>query len=550
MNKKTILTSVALLFAAIAVALFFSNKFLSDYTDNLLQRRLSENPHQLYNISYENLKLDLLNGEITLEKIRMDIDSSFADSLKKNNRYPHTLYSGQVNELRLTGISAFDIYWNKVIRVNTLFINQPEIELLITHSADSVKPFSAMAGDGIKELLEYINHSKINSVNLEKGKLQVSSESSTERRKIGQAEDFSLNVLNFEIDSSQPNEPYVVEEVKIGFKLAEFDISTGYFLKLNSFNLSLKDSSLVAEQLKLIPKQTKKQFTNSYRYIKNRIDLQVAEIRGQSVNFHSLIFNESIDIQTLEIEKPLLGIYRDRTKDWPIKGSFSTVYEMVNQIPIPINISEIKVKNGALKNEQLLANHEEPASITMDKCYFSIFNVTNDSISLSQNNKMEVAIQMDVLNTSTIRGNATFDLTNPNQLFDFTVNMSKTPLSPFSKLIKQFMHIELATGELHEASVTIQGNKHHISGYTEIDYSNATLAIEQKGTGFFSKLKKNLLSGIANTVIRNDNRKGTPHFKKGRIDYNYNTKLPFVRNVWLATQLGMLDTMLPFPASI
>ena len=67
-----------------------SNKFLSDYTDNLLQRRLSENPHQLYNISYENLKLDLLNGEITLEKIRMDIDSSFADSLKKNNRYPHT----------------------------------------------------------------------------------------------------------------------------------------------------------------------------------------------------------------------------------------------------------------------------------------------------------------------------------------------------------------------------------------------------------------------------------------------------------------------------
>ena len=63
-----------------------------------------------------------------------------------------------------------------MISVNTLNISQPEVKLLLTDSKDSIDSISNTSTGGIKELLISLNHSRINSISIEKGTLIVESE--------------------------------------------------------------------------------------------------------------------------------------------------------------------------------------------------------------------------------------------------------------------------------------------------------------------------------------------------------------------------------------
>lgn len=548
MNLKKTLIIVVGSIAGLALLFVFINSFLTSYTNDLLRKKLSETNSKLYHINYEDLSLNIINGEILLTDISMRIDTNFADTLKQKNSYPSFLYSGAVGEIRLNGINAFDIYFNKVIRVNTLFIDQPEVDLIITHSNDSVDSKKLTTGSSIKALLEYLNHSKINSVSLKNGSLNVHSEHAKGIRKIGSADSFKLEIRDFEIDSAQPQYPYLVKEVAIGFQNAQFDVSPEYYMEMGAFGLSLKDSNVTARELKVIPKQSKKDFAARFPYIKSQIDLSLSELTGSAIDFRKMIFDGQVTAKLLELKNGKLGLYRDRTKDWP-GNHYPTVSEMIQSIPFPVTINELKVVDFEIDNEQTLAQHEPPAILNMSKCFLSLFNVSNDSAQLSQNTKLEVALQMKMLNTTTIRGNMQFELLDPSQTYECNFNIGKTSLLPFNPLLKRFMHIELASGELNEGKVVLQGNSTTIIGITELDYKNATISLsdQKQHTGFLNQLKNNLLSGIANTIIKNDNVKGTKDFRTGTINYQYNRKLPFVRNLWLASQEGIVSTMIPFP---
>ena len=135
-----------------------------------------------------------------------------------------------------------------------------------------------------------------------------------------------------------------------------------------------------------------------------------------------------------------------------------------------------------------------------------------------------------------------------NESFDGNFNLSSTPLSPFNDLLKPFLNIELSSGKLNEALVTIKGNRHKIIGTTELDYNNLQIAVKDDNHRLLHRIKNAVLSELANTVLRTNNQKNSTHFKKGVIEYDYNRKEPFFRNIWLATQGGIVTTvfMLPF----
>lgn len=524
----------------------FLSQFLSNYTNNLLKDKLSKNPNLLYHITYDNMELNILKGEITLSKIKMVIDTNYADSLKKLNNYPHTLYSGAVSSLKLTGINAFDIYWNKVIQVNTLLIHQPEVELLLTHSEDTIMPNNFMAGEGIKEILEYLNHSKINSVSLVNGRLKVNSEIGKEIRAIGQADSFNLKVLNFEIDSTNNQQPYLVEEVNISFKNAEFDLSQDYFMKLGKFQLSLSDSNLIAKDFKLIPKKSIEQFSKNKTFRKTRVNIVIPHLMGTKIDFNSIIFSGVINIGLVEITDGNFDFFKDMTKDWRGKKTFSTPHEMLKMIPFPLHIAQVQFENTKILNQQLVEIKKPLAELFIENGNFNLANITNDSTQLGKNNLMELVLDIRIMNTTTLKGFGVFNLSNTNQNFELEFNISKTKLEPFNPLLKSFMHLEVTSGELNSGKIVLQGSKYKIKGTCELEYSNASLSFEQKKKGLFSKLKTGVLNGIANTTIRNNNEKTDPKFKIGEIDYNYDKKLPFIRNVWLSTQLGIVDVIIPF----
>jgi len=109
LRQKKIAVFGGLFLSTLFLCLFFINGFLSSFTEDLLRERLSEQPNKLYNISSEKLKLGVFKGEIKLSNIIMSIDTNYLDSLKTSKHYPKSLYSGTVDEIKLSGINALDI---------------------------------------------------------------------------------------------------------------------------------------------------------------------------------------------------------------------------------------------------------------------------------------------------------------------------------------------------------------------------------------------------------------------------------------------------------
>ena len=90
---------------------------------------------------------------------------------------------------------------------------------------------------------------------------------------------------------------------------------------------------------------------------------------------------------------------------------------------------------------------------------------------------------------------------------------------------------QLLQEKLNEAFVAIQGNRSKIIGITELDYSNLQIAVKDENHRLLHRIKNAVLSELANTVLRTNNEKSSPHFKKGVIEYDYHRNESFFRNI-------------------
>lgn len=433
-----------------------------------------------------------------------------------------------------------------MISVNTLNISQPEVKLLLTDSKDSIDSISNTSTGGIKELLISLNHSRINSISIEKGMLIVESELGGVKRRVGNAENFHLKVQNFELDSSQHDHPFKVEEVKIGFENAEFDLSPTYYMKLAQFSFSYQDSTLYAENFQLIPKLTVKQFAERYPYKKNRMDVNISSLICSAVNFDKLLFQEKIEIGKFDVLDGNAHISKDHTKAWPSRKRFSNPIELLQNAPIATVIQELNIKNTTLISEQIMPGNEANSILAINDMNVSLYNLANDSAALIANSVMRLELNLKLMGTAFLSVNGTFNLIDEHQNYALNARMKSTPLQLFNPLLKSAIHVEIASGQLNEALIALKGNKYQITGTTELNYSNATIAFEQKDAGFLSKLKKNMISGLANTLLKTNNIKGKSNYKIGQVYYPYDHSVPFVRSIWLAIQIGIIDTMIPF----
>lgn len=269
-----------------------------------------------------------------------------------------------------------------MISVNTLNISQPEVKLLLTDSKDSIDSISNTSTGGIKELLISLNHSRINSISIEKGTLIVESELGGVKRRVGNAENFHLKVQNFELDSSQHDHPFKVEEVKIGFENAEFDLSPTYYMKLAQFSFSYQDSTLYAENFQLIPKLTVKQFAERYPYKKNRMDVNISSLICSAVNFDKVLFQEKIEIGKFDVLDGNAHISKDHTKAWPSRKRFSNPIELLQNAPIATVIQELNIKNTTLISEQIMPGNEANSILAINDMNVSLYNLANDSAAL------------------------------------------------------------------------------------------------------------------------------------------------------------------------
>ena len=91
--KKTLLIILASLFGALVIALIIVNSFLGNILEGKINNALEADGEQNYHVSFDNVRINLLSGNIRITGIQFEPDTSLI-RLTKEGMGPSSLFLG------------------------------------------------------------------------------------------------------------------------------------------------------------------------------------------------------------------------------------------------------------------------------------------------------------------------------------------------------------------------------------------------------------------------------------------------------------------------
>ena len=239
----------------------------------------------------------------------------------------------------------------------------------------------------------------------------------------------------------------------------------------------------------------------------------------------------------MEVENPELSISTNKSLPRNPKANRDVLSRIIKDIPFPIEVEEVRIKNGNLTYDQQNPGTNILGKLPISKFHVNILRVCNTG----KYEDMDVSIQGQLFDAVTMRGNLVFDMTSKNDSYTINIILGKGKMSKFNSMLLPMANINIEEGILNRGKINLTGNKHSMWGTLELDYKDAK--IDFVGKEESSKLKNRFISFAANAVIRRSNLSTDPHFQIGLMNLKKPKEVGFIGFIWKTVQEGLLDVL-------
>lgn len=400
-KKRKIVKIIFFTIILIPLFLFIFNYFLAYRLENYLKKelssRVSDATDHFYMLSYDNLSINLLNGELRIEGIAFKPDTTIFNEWQLRDSLPDTYFNVKIGVIDFTGVNLIWRWSYKRLNFKTFEIHAPTLEINNTYNSSQPEQQEETEKTGVKSLYEliepYINVLTVGTLNLEHAFVSYNVESPLTPI-VYKLEDVSFHAYDFRLDSLSSKSGKLLYSDNFDFVTNQNQTlltNNEFSLLADSIRLSTKDSIIYLENIHLVPQE--KLWSNTNKVPSDYVDGQIERVQVDGIFFTRENALNYLEATTFGIYHPDIKVYNlaPRQKDKTKKPAISpdslmqslSLYDLISPILHSVSIDQVSLENTTA--DYFYAFNDSIEIYHLDEFNFHAYNFLVDSLADVEN---------------------------------------------------------------------------------------------------------------------------------------------------------------------
>jgi hypothetical protein len=511
-----ILKRVLIVFAVLGVLLIVVNFGLTRYISKKLPDILKEQKDFPYNVSYKDLDVNLLAGSVSVERAYLAPKDSMQKAVQNG-------VFAKIQSIDISGLKIWQLVKHNKIIVSKVTLNKPEVILYYRKEKYSVendieKPFkqtiqtgSLYIKDGSFKMLDSVQSPQVRGANI----------------------NFELHRARVDSVTVEKNVPVRYRNYKLSCDSLFYNADTYYSITLNK--IVTTDSTLSIDKFRMLPKHTRKQFSNMLPKELDQFNIEAGKINIPKADWG--FANDTLFVHAPEVtlEKVFANIYRSKEpKDDPKRKKLYS--ELLRSLKFDLKVDKLLLKNSTIEYEEQLNFSKPAAKVSFSKFYATISNVYSP-VAKSQLPDTTIDVQCLFMKSAPLRVTWAFNTLDTSDSFSIIGHLQNIKSQEINPITKPLMNAE-TSGTINEVKFTFNGNRERSTGTFAIDYEDLKVDLYKKD----GKKKNKLKSAVGNLLVKNDSK---GKLKEVKIGVDRKQDKSVFNFLWLFVQEGLKQTVLP-----
>lgn len=574
---RTILISILVLLVLAGIYLYRNfNRLLSDA---LLQSFNKSVISDVYELKFENLQVNLVNGSIRVHNVHL------LPREKPLKEYPYinSSFRLKTENLLLEEVEIQTLLKENRLVLSNLLITKPEIEFVLNGTRHIMLPFKDTTATPIEK--KETGKRPITSFGLKKFQLNDASFHSINTHKQREFRITGLNFsvfhlliaeelgeymasaadVNFSIDTFQGDlkkdgiQQLGFNDFEIGIdsvsvqlaldtltyqfndfhtNIHDLDMQTDdslFHVAMKTFELSYEAKSITLKEVSFKPNVSHAVLQKKHTHQHTEFSGSIGKLDLNQVNFDSLLYAQKIFIGEIALENVKAAIFKDKTK--PMDSSRFPVYlgQTIRGLKVPVLIKKVSATKVELENTERKPDGTQ-ATVTISKATLGVNNITN----LSSKEMLE--LQADAYINGKVRFNAKLVFSYSTPQFNFEGNLKRFNLTDLNALIQAYTPAKINKGVTDEISFSGVAEQTKASGMMKFLYHDLDVDLELQNQ---ARWKSSVIAFAANTAVHSSNP-ASPNQPPREVKFNIERDMNkgFVNVIIKSILNGLKETMI------
>jgi hypothetical protein len=316
-----------------------------------------------------------------------------------------------------------------------------------------------------------------------------------------------------------------------------------YELRCGQLRISVPDSEIVIEALKLNPSGDDEQFFARSEFRKTRIRLLAPHVRVMGLACLELLQGKSYRLRSIQIYDAFFDILVNKEKPCAIdSSSYLMPNEILSSIKGTLKVDSLNIMNGRLNYGERYEAGAKPALITFDSMQVLAEGIANHD---DRDAALVIHAQGIFMQAGMMKLVMSIPVVSPEFSFQYSGSLSGMDLSALNSFLETAEQIRIKSGVLQSATYEIHVASGRASGNLRALYTDLTFAVINKET----RSEKGFFNVIASFIANNFKIRGTnvPDYtgsiKIGEVNYARTPDNPFIQFMWFALRSGVKDVV-------
>ena len=495
MNKRK--TFKILLLIVVILSIYkIADVYVTDKVDSYLKQE---------QLTYSALSINLLLGNITLKNVSIAKDSLHFKTEK----------------LEITGVSYYHYLKNKAIHIAGLKTNNSIISGKITKKEDTKKTEEDKSKQ--KPLVLKIENIAFRNLKVD---LKNRDDFPLKAKKI------DLEINNFELDKDKYKTiPFLYSNIEAS--IINFETQYSKVQNVKFSKLVFKKDNLSLDSLEIVPLKPRE----NYIYYVSK-EKELLTLFSKKVVFSDIKIEDNkrlnVVVNDVLFDEVFFNLYLDGTVLEHSTKRKDLYSKSLRDLLFNIDIKNLEIKKSKLIYEEYTVKGNKPGILIFDNLNAQISNINNNS---AKKNKLTVAkIHSSFMKSSPLDINWTFDINNKNDDFRIKGSLLDVTSKNMSSFLLPTMNAKM-DGYINAMYFDFEGNDITSNGKLNLDFKNFNIKILDK-----TKSRKNVLSWLANLLIRDSSKNGMVKVKTENVERDQTKS--FWNFFWVNIEKGLQNSLI------
>lgn len=501
--KKLLFAFILILL--VAAGIVYYKKWRNDFLRKDIPQLVFLESDSLYRITYDDIDIDEVDGEIIIRNLQLIPDSTFKKS--NDSTLPKNLLQVSVPEIHITGVQTDAAVLNKEIIASTIKLFSPVITMFSNRRSarenDSISPSDKI----YKVLLHGLEKINVDTIVITDAHYHICQWSTGDTLFSGSKINAQLHHINIS-DSTSTDTSRILFAKNAMLDVGQILLRRSnhlYYYQFNEIQLKSHERSFSVKNLHIVPVLGEAAHMRAAKWQTDRLDFDFYNLLFKQVNVQEVL-NGNLIAGELSIKKAQFKIFRD--KSFPQKKENKVGHyphqELLN-LPIDVVLKKIIIQDGYLEYKEKNPQTGNSGVIVFNDISASLHNVTNRLENIRDNSIFTVNFNSRFLNKIPLTATLQFYLKSKNGKFTVNGSMKSTDATVFNPLSKPMALVEINSGTINSLDFNFIGTDYNAKGIIRLLYNDLTIKLLKQEDISKEYKDKKMISLLANITILNAN---------------------------------------------